>query len=58
MESHVVAMLNIGKTLIPCTQMLRFVHVRDGNNHPTDELCLAIGLGVESNGFSELGVQQ
>jgi hypothetical protein len=58
MESHVVGLLNIGKTLIPCTQMLRVVHVQDVHNHLIDDLCLAIGLGVESSGFSELGVQQ
>ena len=58
MESLVVAMLNIGKTLIPCTQMLRFIHVQDVHNHPIDDLCLAIGLRVEGSGFSELGVQQ
>jgi hypothetical protein len=39
-------------------QMLRVVHVQDVHNHLIDDLCLAIGLGVESSGFSELGVQQ
>jgi hypothetical protein len=58
MESPVVAVLNIGKTLIPCTWMLRVVHAQDVHNHLIDDLCLAIGLGVESSGFSELGVQQ
>jgi hypothetical protein len=28
------------------------------HNHSIDDLCLAIGLGVESSGFCELGVQQ
>jgi hypothetical protein len=58
MESHVVTVLNIGKTLIPCMWMLRVVHVQDVHNHLIDDLCLTIGLGVESSGFSELGVQQ
>jgi hypothetical protein len=57
MESHVVAVMNIGKTLIPCTQMLRVVHAQDVHNHLIDNL-MAIGLGVESSGFSELGVQK
>jgi hypothetical protein len=52
MESSVVAVLNIGKTLIRCVCMLRFVHAQDVYNHR------AIGLGVKSSGFSELGVQQ
>jgi hypothetical protein len=58
MEIPVLVVLNIGKTLIPCTQMLRVVHAHDVNNHPIDDLFLAIRLGVESSGFSELGVQQ
>ena len=56
-ESHVVDVMNIGKTLIPCTWMLIFVHVNDVHNHLIDDLYLAIILGVESSGFSELGVQ-
>jgi hypothetical protein len=58
MESPVVVVLNIGKTLIPCTWMLRVVHAQDVHNHLIDDLCLAISLGVERSGFSELGVQQ
>jgi hypothetical protein len=54
----VVTVLNIGETLIPCTWMLRVVHAQDVHNHPIDNLCLVICLGVESSGFSELGVQQ
>jgi hypothetical protein len=57
MESPIVTMLNIGETLIPCTWMLRVVHVQDVHNHPIDDLYLSICLGVESSGFSELGVQ-
>jgi hypothetical protein len=37
--------------------MLRIVHAQDVHNHLIDDLCLAIGLGVESSGFCELGVQ-
>ena len=38
--------------------MLRVVHAQDVHNQSIDNLCLAIGLGVESSGFCELGVQQ
>jgi hypothetical protein len=58
MESLVVAMLNIGKNLIPCMHMLRVIHAQDVHNHLIDDLCLAIGLRVEGSVFSELGVQQ
>jgi hypothetical protein len=58
MESPVVTVLDIWETLIPCTWMLRIVHVQDVHNHLIDDLCLAISLGVESSGFCELGVQQ
>jgi hypothetical protein len=58
MESHVVVVLDIWKTLVPCTRMLRIVHAHDVHNHLIGELSLTIGLGVESSGFCELGVQQ
>jgi hypothetical protein len=58
MESLVVTVLNIGKTLVPCMWMLRIVHAQDVKNHLIDDLYLVVGLGVESNGFCELGVQQ
>jgi hypothetical protein len=58
MESHVVTVLNIGETLIPCMQILRVVYAHDVQNHPIDDLCLAIYLGGGSGGFSELGVQE
>jgi hypothetical protein len=58
MEIPIVTMLNIGETLIPCTWMLRVVHVQDFHNHPIDDLCLFVCLRVENNVFSELGVQQ
>jgi len=54
MEIHVVNVLDIGKTLVPCTWMLRIVHVKDVHNHLIDDL----GLGVESSGFCDLGFQQ
>jgi hypothetical protein len=57
MESPVVHVMNIGETLITCMWMLRFVHVQDLHNHSIEDLYLAIYLGVESSGFSELGVQ-
>jgi hypothetical protein len=56
MESHVVTVLDIWETLVPCTWMIRIVHAKDVHNHPIDDLCLAIGLGVEISGFCELGV--
>jgi hypothetical protein len=57
MESPIVTMMNIEETLIPCTWMFRVVHAHDVPNHLIDDLCLAICLVVERNGFSELGVQ-
>jgi hypothetical protein len=50
-------MLNIGKNLIPCAGVLGFVHALDMNDHSIDDLALAICLGLEGNGFGELGVQ-
>jgi hypothetical protein len=58
MESLFLVVLNIGKTLIPCTWILRVIHAHDVHNHPIDDLCLYIGLRVERSGFSELGIQQ
>jgi hypothetical protein len=58
METPVVTVLNIGETLIPCAWILIFVHAYDVHNHIIDDLYLVIYLGVESSGFSELGVQQ
>jgi hypothetical protein len=45
MESLVVAMFNIGKTLIPCMCILRFLHAHDVKNHSIGDIYLAIGLG-------------
>jgi hypothetical protein len=58
MESPFLVVLNIGKNLIPCTWILIVLHAQDVHNHLIDNLYLAIGLGVEINGFSELSVQQ
>jgi hypothetical protein len=58
MDNHVVVLLNIGKTLIPSINILRFIHVQDVHNHLIDDLCLAIGLRIEGSGFSGLGFQQ
>jgi hypothetical protein len=57
MENPIVTVLNIGETLVPCTGMLRIVHVKSVHNHPIDDLCLVVCLGVESSGFCELGIQ-
>jgi hypothetical protein len=58
MESLVVIVMNIGETLVPCMWMLIIVHAQDVHNYLIDNFYLAIGLGVESSGFCELGVQQ
>jgi hypothetical protein len=57
MESHVVDVFNIGKSLIPCMWILRVIHLQDVHNHLIDDLYLTINLRVEGSGFSELGVQ-
>jgi hypothetical protein len=57
-ESPVVTVLNVREDVVPCTWMRRIVHAKDVHNHPVDDLCLAVCLGVESSGFCELGVQQ
>jgi hypothetical protein len=48
MGSHVLTMLNIGENLVPCMWMLGIVHAEDVHNQLIDNLCLVIGLGVES----------
>jgi hypothetical protein len=58
MEIPVVVVLDIWENLVPCMRMLIIVHVQDVHNHSIDDLSLAINLGVERNGFCELGVQQ
>lgn len=57
MESFVIAMLDIGEAFIPCVFMLRVLHEKDLHDHPIDDLCLTISLGVEGHGISEIGIQ-
>jgi hypothetical protein len=57
MQGSIVAMLDIGKTLIPYASLvLGIIHVHDMHDHLMYELILAIFLGVEGHGFVELGV--
>jgi hypothetical protein len=49
--------LKIGETLIPYVRMFRVVHAQDMYHHSVDDLCLAIGLGVEGGGFGEFGIR-
>jgi hypothetical protein len=58
MYGFVVTMLNIGKTLIPCALMIVIVHAQDMHDHHVDDLGLAIYLGVEGRGFSDIGFYQ
>ena len=54
--SSVVAMLYIGKALIPCARVILIIHEKDMHNHSIYNLGLAIFLGVEGHGFGEIGV--
>jgi hypothetical protein len=56
MYGSVVDVLKIGKTLIPSVRVLGIVHAQDMHNHPIDDLGLAIHMGMEGSGLSELGV--
>jgi hypothetical protein len=58
MQGSIVAMLDIGKTLIPCARVLGIIHAQNMHDHSIYDLSLAIHLGVEGRGFCELGVQQ
>jgi hypothetical protein len=58
MQGSVVAMLEIGKNIIPCVRVLGIIHAHDMHNHSIYGLSLAICLGVEGHGFVEFGVQQ
>jgi hypothetical protein len=58
MQGSIVAMLDIGKALIPCERVLGIIHVKDMHNRSIYDLGLDIFLGVEGHGFGELGVQQ
>lgn len=57
MESLVIVVLDIGEALIPCAWILWVVHAQNMYSHLIDDLYLAISLGKESCGLSELGVQ-
>jgi hypothetical protein len=58
MQGSIVAMLDIGRALIPCARVLGIIHAKDMHNHSIHDLGLAIFLGVKGRGFDELGVQQ
>jgi hypothetical protein len=58
MQGLVVAIMDIGKTLIPCVRVLGIIHAQDMHDYSIYDLGLAICLGVECHGFGELGVQQ
>jgi hypothetical protein len=57
MHGSIVAILNMGKSLIPCARVLGLVHAKDMHDHSIYDLSLVICLGVEGCGFGELGVQ-
>jgi hypothetical protein len=58
MQRSVVAMLDIGKDLIPCVRVLGIIHAQDMHNHSIYDLDLAICIRVVGRGFGEIGVQQ
>jgi hypothetical protein len=57
MQGSIVAILDTGKTLIPCEGVFLIVHAQDMYDHPIEDLSLAIYLGVEGSVFGELGIQ-
>jgi hypothetical protein len=57
MYGYFVVVLNIMNTLILGVGVLVILHVQDVHDDLVDGLGLAIGLGVESSGICELGVQ-
>jgi hypothetical protein len=58
MYGSIVALLNIGKTLIQCAGILGIVHAQDMHDHSVDDLIFSNHLGVEGSGFCEFVVQQ
>ena len=50
-------MLDIGDALIPCSWMILFLHVHNVYDHHVENLCLSIGLGMESCGLGDFGIQ-
>jgi len=57
MERPVVVLLDIGEALIPCAGMPWVVHAQNVYDHPDNDLFLAISMGMERCGLSELEVQ-
>ena len=57
MERFVVVVLDIGETFIPCVWMLGVVYAQNVYDHPIDDFCLTINLGMETRGLSEFGIQ-
>lgn len=57
MERSVVVVLDIGEAFIPCVWMLQVVHAHIVHDHHVDNLCLAISLGVEGHGLSDISIQ-
>ena len=47
----------IGGAIILCAWILLFLHAQNVYDHLVDDLCFSIGLGMESCGLGELGVQ-
>jgi hypothetical protein len=45
MYGSIVVVMNIGKNIIPCSRVIRIVHVHNMHNHPVEDLVLAICLG-------------
>jgi hypothetical protein len=58
MNSSVVVVLYIRKVVIPYAWIFGVLNLQDMHDHPIDHLYLHNGLGMESSGFGELGVQQ
>jgi hypothetical protein len=54
MYGFVVAMLNIGKNLIPGVGVLGIVQVKDVHDYPVDDLGLDIHLGWKAVNFLSL----
>jgi hypothetical protein len=57
MQGLIVAMLDIGKTLIPCARVLGIIHAQDMHDHSFYDLGLTICLGVEGHGLVELCIR-
>jgi len=58
MEIFVVVVLEKGDILIPCLWILVFVHLKYVHDHPINDFCMAISLGVQGSRLGEPGVQQ